>query len=115
MIINGETYHILCDKLPIIFPFGSRGENPPIIASYNGVVCLIRDNDLHYGNERIVTLGWLKEDTIEASEKNWRNVEYKKAWVGFYTEIIKLMKSYQREVKIDDVLREEIDYNLWLC
>ena len=114
-IIGRETYHILCDKLPIPFPFGVNGEQPPTITSHNGEVSLIRDFDFHYGKDRIVTLSWLKNDIDEKSKTNWRNDEYKKVYIKFYQKLIKLMVAYQRESTIDDVLREEIDYNTWLC
>ena len=43
------------------------------------------------------------------------NDEYKKAYIGFYKKLIKLMVAYQRESTINDVFREEIDYNNWYC
>jgi hypothetical protein len=114
-IIGRETYHILCDRLPIPFPFGKNGEQPPTIVLHNGEVCLIRDLDFHYDNETTVTLSWLKNDIDEKSKTNWRNDDYKKVYIGFYKKLIKLMVSYQRESTIDSVLRKEIDYQNWLC
>lgn len=114
-IISGVTYHILCDKLPFPFPFGKMGEQPPTIVLHDGEICLIRDMDFHYGDERIITLSWLKNDIEERSKINWGNVEYKKVYIEFYTNVIKLMTAYQREVTIDGVLRKEIDYRYWVC
>jgi hypothetical protein len=114
-IIGQEAYHILCDNLPIPFPFGKNGEQPPIIVLNNGEVSLIRDLDFHYGDETIVKLSWLIKDIDEKSKTNWRNDDYKKTYIGFYESLIKLMVAYQREHIIDGVLRKEIDYQNWYC
>jgi len=115
LLIGRESYHVLCDKLPIPFPFGKDGEQSPTITSKNGEVTLIRDSDFHYGRDRIITLSRLKSEIEEKSKLNWRSDEYKKVYIGFYKDLIKLMVAYQRESTIDDVLREEIDYNNWYC
>ena len=112
-IISGVTYQILCDKLPFPFPFGKRGEESPTIALYGGIVCLLRDTDFHY--HHIISLNDLNIDIDKKSEITWRNTDYKKTYIEFYTNVIKLMTAYQREVTIDGVLRKEIDYRYWVC
>lgn len=114
-VIGGVSYHILCDRIPIPFPFGKRGEQPPTIVLHDNEVCLIRDMDFHYGENTIITLSWLIDDTNKKSKVNWRDLNYQKLWIEYYTEVIKLMTSYQREVTIDGILRKEIDYQYWVC
>ena len=114
-IIDNITYRILCDNVPIPFPFGKNGEQPPTIVLNNGEVSLLRDFDFHYGDDRIVALPWLVKDIDKKSKTNWRNDEYKKSYIGFYKSLIKLMTAYQREVTIDGILRKEIDYRYWVC
>lgn len=118
-IINNEAYYILCDELPISLiklfqPFSKRGEELPIIALYNGEVHLIRDNDIHYGGEVIVSLTWLVNDINQKEKVKWRSNEYRKIYLDFYQNLIKLMTSYQRDLKIDEVLRpKQDDVILW--
>ena len=119
-IINNEAYYVLCDKLPISLiklfqPFAKRGEELPTIVLYDGELHLIRDNDFHYGGEVIVSLTWLVDDIDKKSKLNWRNNEYKKIYLDFYQNLIKLMTSYQRDIKIDDVLRPKHDDTILWC
>lgn len=120
-IINNEAYYVLCDKLPISLvklfqPFTKRGEELPTIVLYDGEVHLIRDNNFHYGGDVIVSLTWLVDDIDKWSKLNWRNNEYKNIYLDFYQNLIKLMTSYQRDIKIDDVLnKNEFDPIILAC
>lgn len=112
-IIKGVSYQILCDKLPFPFTLGRGGEEAPIIVLRGDVICLLRDMDFH--DPYIITLHELINNVSEISEITWRNPEYKKDYIKFYTNLINLMTAYQREITIDSVLRKEIDYRYCFC
>lgn len=81
-----------------------------LVVLYNGQVCVF------YGPSTRI---WSKDEFIDyvEMEKNtvWRNNELKKDSMYLYENILNSVVKFERELKIDEVLRDENEYKYWVC
>lgn len=110
-IINNIAFRIICDKLPFVYPFGKDGCESDIIVYYDGKVLALRDFDFY--KNQIYTIEELEQDLISNSNQNWRSESRKSKWIDYHTNLVNLMKSYQRDFKIDNILEKENNYPIW--
>ena len=81
-----------------------------LVVLYNGQVCVFYEP-----NTRI----WSKGEFIDYVEMekntNWRNNELKKDRMSLYESILNSVVKFERQLKIDEVLRDENEYKYWVC
>ncbi len=62
---------------------------------------------------------WSKQDFIEYYEKSktstWRNLEIKEYYLNLYEKIISSIIKVERDIKIDEIFRDEMEHQYWLC
>jgi hypothetical protein len=110
-IINNIAFRIICDKLPFVYPFGKYGYESDIIVYHNGKILALRDFDFY--KNQIYTIEELEQDLISNSNQNWRSESRKSKWIEYHTNLVNLMKLYQRDFKIDNILEKENNYPIW--
>ena len=69
---------------------------------------------LHTSNDM-----WNKREFIEYKTKlevsQWRNQELKEKRMIMFNDILASVMRFERELKIDEVLRDEMEYQYWVC
>jgi hypothetical protein len=62
---------------------------------------------------------WTKEEFIEYKNglglARWRNSVLKKDRMKLFDELLNTLIKFERELKIDEVLRDENEYQYWVC
>jgi len=62
---------------------------------------------------------WDKQEFIEYKTKlevsQWRNQQLKEKRMVMFNDILASVIRFERELKIDEVLRDENEYQYWLC
>ena len=105
---NGEYYHII-EELKCPF-----NEKKDYIILKDGEIVYWRNTNNYYQDMKL-NVEMMKENIIETEILKWRSEERKQKTLGFLRETLSKMIAYKREIKIEDVLRKETEYNYWVC
>ena len=105
---NGEYYHIL-EELQCPF----KEKNIYIILKDNEIIYWQKANG--YFQDIMVNVEIFKTSIEELELTNYRSQVREDKTLVFLKEALSKMVSYKRELKIDDVLRDENEYQYWVC
>lgn len=105
---NGEYYHVL-EELQCPF----KEKNIYIILKDNEIMYWQKANN--YYEDMMVNFEVFKKSIEELELTNYRSQLRKDKTLVFLKEALNKMIAYKREFKIDEVFRDENEYQYWVC
>ena len=110
------------------FIINSRGDQYQIIEELQcpfkekDIYIILKDGEIiywqksnNYYQDMKANLEMFKTSIEELELTNYRSELRKKKTLSFLRETLGKMIAYERELKIDEVLRDENEYQYWLC
>jgi hypothetical protein len=110
------------------FIINSRGEQYQIIEELQcpfkekDIYIILKDGEIiywqksnNYYQDMKANLEMFKTSIEELELTNYRSELRKKKTLSFLRETLGKMIAYERELKIDEVLRDENEYQYWVC
>jgi hypothetical protein len=109
-IINnrGDQYQII-EELKC--PFNEKKDY--IILNSGEVIYWQNANNYHI--DKKLNIEVMKEYINEIDITKWRSETRKQKTLTFLRDTLSKMIAYERELKIDEVLRDENEYQYWVC
>jgi hypothetical protein len=109
-IVNnkGQYYHII-EELKC--PFNEKADY--IILKDGEINYWQNAND--YYHDMKLDIEMTKEHISKIELTKYRSETRKQKTLGFFRETLNKMISYERELKIDKVLKDDNEYKYWLC
>jgi len=106
----------------------NRGDYVQVLEEFLGIT-LTTENEvrwsvvLYHGEDMIFhepsTKLYTKDEFIEYKDNlglaQWRSSSLKKDRMKLFDDLLKSLIKFERELKIDKVLRDENEYKYWLC
>jgi len=105
---NGEYYHII-EELKCPF-----NEKKDYIILKDGEIVYWRNTNNYYQDMKL-NVEMFKKSIEELELTNYRSQVRKDKTLVFLRETLSKMIAYKREIKIEEVLRKETEYNYWVC
>jgi hypothetical protein len=105
---NGEYYHII-EELKCPF-----NEKKDYIILKDGEIVYWRNTNNYYQDMKL-NVEMFKKSIEELELTNYRSQVRKDKTLVFLKETLSKMIAYKREIKIEEVLRKETEYNYWVC
>ena len=105
---NGEYYHIIEE---LVCPFNEK--KCYIILKDGEIIYWQNAND--YYHDMKLDIEMTKEYISKIELTKYRSETRKQKTLDFSRETLSKMIAYKREIKIDKVLRDENEYQYWVC
>lgn len=80
------------------------------VVLYHGKVMIF-----HEASTKLYTKDEFTEYKSDLGLARWRNSVLKKDRMKLFDDLLKSLIKFERELKIDEVLRDENEYQYWLC
>ena len=105
---KGEYYHII-EELKCPF-----NEKKDYIILKDGEIIYWQNSNNYYLDMKL-DIEMMKEYINEIEATKWRSETRRQKTLYFSKETLSKMIAYKRELKIDEVLRDENEYQYWVC
>lgn len=105
---KGEYYHII-EELKCPF-----NEKKDYIILKDGEIIYWQNSNNYYHDMKL-DIEMMKEYINEIEATKWRSETRRQKTLYFSKETLSKMIAYKRELKIDEVLRDENEYQYWVC
>ena len=117
-IVNSKGgYHHIIEEL--VCPFNEKKD---YIILKDGEIIYWRNArpssfeiDSNYYTDKKLDIEMMKEYINEIEATKWRSETRKEKTLNYLRETLNKMISYERELKIDKVLKDDNEYKYWLC
>lgn len=105
---NGDYFQVLED---LKCPFNEKKDH---IILKDGEI-IYWQNASNYYIDKKLDIEMMKEYIDEIEATKWRSETRRQKTLDFSRETLSKMIAYKRELKIDKVLRDENEYQYWVC